>query len=246
MTDPQLNLFDASSGESTSSSDQSPIPSWPVESDWTQALQPQFESEYFQKLIAYVAHERTNQTVYPTAEDTFNAFRFSSLADTRVVILGQDPYHGPGQAHGLSFSVQSGNKIPPSLRNIYKEMATDLDCEIPNHGDLTAWAKQGVLLLNTVLTVRDGEANSHRKQGWEKFTDAVIQTLSDREQPMVFVLWGKPAEKKHSLIDSRHGVIVSVHPSPLSARRGFFGSKPFSKANEMLAGFGQPTIDWRL
>lgn len=238
MKNPQLDLFNEASEQ--------PIPYWPHESDWTQALQPQFESEDFQNLLAYVADERANQTVYPSAEDTFNAFRFSSLADTRVVVLGQDPYHGPGQAHGLSFSVQSGIKIPPSLRNIYKELASDLGCEIPEHGDLSAWAKQGVLLLNTVLTVRESEANSHRKQGWERFTDAVIKTLSDREQPMVFVLWGKPAEKKTSLIDSRHGVIVSAHPSPLSAHRGFFESKPFSKANELLTGFGQPTIDWRL
>ena len=246
MTNPQLNLFDGSSDENKSGTEQPTVPFWPTDSDWTQALQPQFTSDYFQNLMKYVADERASQTVYPSAEDTFNAFRFSSLADTRVVILGQDPYHGPGQAHGLSFSVQSGIKIPPSLRNIYKELADDLDCEIPNHGDLTAWAKQGVLLLNTVLTVRDGEANSHRKQGWEKFTDAVIKTLSDREQPMVFILWGKPAEKKAKLIDSRHGVIISVHPSPLSASRGFFGSKPFSKANEMLTGFKQPAIDWRL
>ena len=240
MTNSQLDLFGGDAGE------QPLVPFWPLDSDWTQALQPQFSAEYFQNLMAYVSQQRVSQTVYPPAEDTFNAFRFSSLTDTRVVILGQDPYHGPGQAHGLSFSVQSGIKIPPSLRNIYKELADDLGVEIPAHGDLTAWAKQGVLLLNTVLTVRDGEANSHRKQGWEKFTDAVIQTLSDREQPVVFILWGKPAEKKTSLIDSRHGVIVSVHPSPLSARRGFFGSKPFSKANDLLTEFGQPTIDWRL
>lgn len=239
MTKPQLNLFN------DDTSDQ-PVQVWPVESDWTQALQPQLESDDFQKLMTYVANERASQTVYPSAADTFNAFRFSSLADTRVVILGQDPYHGPGQAHGLSFSVQSGIKIPPSLRNIYKELASDLDCKIPDHGDLTAWAKQGVLLLNTVLTVRESEANSHRKQGWEQFTDAVIKTLSDRDQPVVFVLWGKPAEKKTSLIDSRHGVIVSPHPSPLSAHRGFFGSKPFTKTNELLAGFGQTPIDWRL
>ena len=247
MNDSQLDLFGGDSGEQPNSDgNHSSFPFWPNDSDWTPALKSQLESDDFLKLMAFVAEQRSTYTVFPKPEDTFNAFRFSSLADTRVVILGQDPYHGAGQAHGLSFSVQQGIKIPPSLRNIYKEYVADLKLDPPKHGDLSAWAKQGVLLLNTVLTVREGEANSHRKQGWERFTDAVIQTLSDRQQPVVFILWGKPAEKKRSLIDSRHGVIVSPHPSPLSARRGFFGSRPFSKTNELLAEFGQPLIDWRL
>ena len=247
MNDSQLDLFGGDAVEQSNSDDSHPtVPFWPDESDWTPALKSQLESDDFKNLMAFVAEQRSEHTVFPKPEDAFNAFRFSSLADTRVVILGQDPYHGAGQAHGLSFSVQQGIKIPPSLRNIYKEYVTDLEFDSPEHGDLSAWAKQGVLLLNTVLTVREGEANSHRKQGWERFTDAVIQTLSDRQQPVVFILWGKPAEKKTSLIDGRHGVIVSPHPSPLSARRGFFGSRPFSKANELLLEFGQQPIDWRL
>ena len=247
MNDSQLDLFGGDAvGQSNSDDSHPTVPFWPDESDWTPALKSQLESDDFKNLMAFVVEQRSEHTVFPKPEDTFNAFRFSSLADTRVVILGQDPYHGAGQAHGLSFSVQQGIKIPPSLRNIYKEYVTDLEFDSPEHGDLSAWAKQGVLLLNTVLTVREGEANSHRKQGWERFTDAVIQTLSDRQQPVVFILWGKPAEKKTSLIDGRHGVIVSPHPSPLSARRGFFGSRPFSKANELLLEFGQQPIDWRL
>ncbi len=250
MADSQLDLFGGDVDEQPKSVPRSnnypSVPFWPSESDWTPALKSQLESDGFKKLMSFVADQRGEHTVFPTPEDTFNAFRFSSLAETRVVILGQDPYHGVGQAHGLSFSVQQRIKIPPSLRNIYKEYVTDIAADSPEHGDLSAWARQGVLLLNTVLTVREGEANSHRKQGWERFTDAVIQTLSDRQQPVVFILWGKPAEKKTSLIDSRHGVIVSPHPSPLSAHRGFFGSRPFSKTNELLADFGQSPIDWRL
>jgi len=219
---------------------------WPADSDWTAHLEPHFAGQDFQQLLTFVANQRATQVVYPSAEDTFNAFHFSSLAETKVVILGQDPYHGPGQAHGLSFSVLPGVKIPPSLRNIYKELASDTGSQIPDHGDLSSWARQGVLLLNTVLTVRDGEANSHRKRGWENFTDAVIDVLSRREQPVVFILWGKPAEKKSRLIDERHSVIVAPHPSPLSAHRGFFGSRPFSKANEVLAALGLLPVDWSL
>lgn len=218
---------------------------WPIDSDWTDALASQFESDWFQALSEFVSEQRSEAIVFPPAEETFNAFRFTSLATTRVVILGQDPYHGPGQAHGLCFSVRdSVTKLPPSLKNIYKEMASELECEIPQHGNLESWAKQGVLLLNTVLTVRESEANSHRKKGWEKFTDAVIRCLGQRESPCVFILWGKPAEKKLPLIGGQHLSIVSPHPSPLSAHRGFFGSRPFSRTNEALSSFGQMPIDW--
>jgi len=219
---------------------------WPVDSDWTQALAPQFESDWFQTLTDFVAQERNEATVFPDPAETFNAFELTSLAETRVVILGQDPYHGAGQAHGLCFSVRDSTpKLPPSLKNIYKEMATDLECEIPSGGNLDSWAKQGVLLLNTVLTVRESKANSHRKKGWEKFTDAVIRSIGQQDSPCVFILWGKPAEKKLPLIGDQHATIVSPHPSPLSANRGFFGSRPFSKTNEALSSFGRTPIDWQ-
>jgi len=218
---------------------------WPVDSDWTDALAPQFESDWFEQLNEFVKQQRDEATVYPPPEDTFNAFRWTSLSETRVVILGQDPYHGPQQAHGLCFSVlDSVTKLPPSLKNIYKEMASDLECEIPPRGNLESWARQGVLLLNTVLTVRESDANSHRKKGWEKFTDAVIGSIGQRETPCVFILWGKPAEKKLPLIGGQHQTIVSPHPSPLSAYRGFFGSRPFSRTNEALISLGQTPIDW--
>ncbi|QEG24632.1 uracil-DNA glycosylase [Mariniblastus fucicola] len=218
---------------------------WPTESDWSETLVTQFESDWFQELNRFVRQQRNDATVYPPAEDTFNAFRFTTLAETRVVILGQDPYHGPGQAHGICFSVsETVSKLPPSLKNIYKEMAADLECEIPQSGNLESWARQGVLLLNTVLTVRESEANSHRKKGWEKFTDAVIRSVGERELPCVFILWGKPAEKKLSIIGEQHTTIVSPHPSPLSAHRGFFGSRPFSRTNEALDSFGQKKIEW--
>jgi len=218
---------------------------WPANSNWTKALEPQFNSDWFVELSAFVGQQRREATVFPPAKDTFRAFQLSSLSDTRVVILGQDPYHGSGQAHGLCFSVaDSVAKLPPSLKNIYKELATDLDCEIPQHGNLESWARQGVLLLNTVLTVRESEANSHRKRGWEKFTDAVIELLGRSETPCVFVLWGKPAEKKLKFIGDQHHSIVSPHPSPLSAHRGFFGSQPFSKTNDALQSFGREPINW--
>ncbi len=218
---------------------------WPIDSDWTPALKDELSSDWFQSLAEFVSQQRSDATVYPVPADTFNAFRWTSLAETRVVILGQDPYHGPGQAHGLCFSVlDSVTKLPPSLKNVYKEMAADLGCEIPTAGNLESWAKQGVLLLNTVLTVRESEANSHRKKGWEKFTDAVIQCIGERKTPCVFILWGKPAEKKLPLIGEQHSTIVSPHPSPLSASRGFFGSRPFSRTNESLESFGQQAIDW--
>ena len=218
---------------------------WPVDSDWNSALAESFDSDWFGSLQEFLDRERESKTVYPPVAEVFRAFELTSLADTRVVILGQDPYHGAGQAHGLCFSVcESISKLPPSLKNIYKELAADLNCEIPQHGNLESWARQGVLLLNTVLTVRESAANSHRKQGWEKFTDAVIECVGNRPQPCVFILWGKPAEKKLSLIGEHHATIVSPHPSPLSAHRGFFGSCPFSKANQALERFGSKSIDW--
>lgn len=218
---------------------------WPVESDWSAALAESLESDWYRSLQEFVDLQRASETVYPPAAEVFRAFELTSLVDTRVVILGQDPYHGAGQAHGLCFSVsESVSKLPPSLKNIYKELATDLGCEIPQQGNLESWARQGVLLLNTVLTVREGSANSHRKKGWEKFTDAVIKCIGNRDQPCVFILWGKPAEKKLSLIGDHHRAIISPHPSPLSAHRGFFGSRPFSNANESLEGFGCESIDW--
>ena len=217
---------------------------WPRDSDWTDALQHALATSVFQTLQQFVKLERQTETVYPAAENVFAAFRETSYAGAKVVILGQDPYHGPGQAEGLSFSVPEGVSHPPSLRNIFKELHQDLGQPIPESGSLISWARQGVLLLNTVLTVRAGEAHSHRKQGWELFTDEVIKTLSDRQQPLVFVLWGKPAEKKAQLIDPGHELIVSAHPSPLSASRGFFGSRPFSRTNDALRRWGQQPIDW--
>lgn len=221
-------------------------PGWPEDSDWSQPLRDAFADEGFPKLMNFVSAEREQSVVFPPAADVFNAFRFCALADTRVVILGQDPYHGMGQAHGLSFSVLDGVKVPPSLRNIYREMAEDVGCEIPASGNLESWARQGVLLLNTVLTVRESEAHSHRKKGWEQFTDSVIGLLGQRELPCVFVFWGKPAQKKAVHVQSHHAVIASPHPSPLSASRGFFGSRPFSRANEALESFGHKPIVWSI
>lgn len=218
---------------------------WPTHSDWTDRLDSQFRDPGFQKLCEFVELERQSQTVYPTTDDVFTAFRLTAFTDTKVVILGQDPYHGPGQAHGLSFSVESDTKLPPSLKNIYRELSSDLGIEPRDSGNLTPWAQQGVFLLNTVLTVRQGQAHSHRKQGWEHFTDEVITQLNARPEGIVFILWGKPAEKKAELIDSlRHTVITSPHPSPLSAHRGFVGSRPFSKANAALERLGRTQVDW--
>ena len=219
-------------------------PGWSEDCDWSPLLQEAFAGESFSELTKFVAAERERCNVFPSESDVFNAFRFSTFAQTRVVILGQDPYHGAGQAHGLSFSVQDGVKIPPSLRNIYRELAEDVGCEVPENGNLEAWANQGVLLLNTVLTVCEGQANSHRKRGWEQFTDTVIGLLGQRTEPCVFILWGRPAQKKATLVASHHAVIESPHPSPLSASRGFFGSRPFSRANEALEGFGAKPIAW--
>ena len=214
---------------------------------WREALADETQKPYFAKLETFVEEERENHMIFPPPEDVFAALEATPYDKVSVLILGQDPYHGPGQAHGLSFSVRPGIKPPPSLVNIYKELKDDLGIPIPKHGYLMHWAEQGILLLNTVLTVREHEAFSHRKHGWEKFTDAIIHKVSDKPDPVVFVLWGAPAQKKIELIDtSRHIIIKSAHPSPLSAKTGFFGSKPFSKVNAALEAAGKPPIDWSL
>ncbi|WP_203289192.1 uracil-DNA glycosylase [Metabacillus sp. cB07] len=214
---------------------------------WWQWLKPEFEKSYYAKLREFLKEEYASETVYPPMDDIFHALDVTSYKNVKAVILGQDPYHGPNQAHGLSFSVQKGVKQPPSLRNIFLELKDDLGCEPPDHGCLEKWADQGVLLLNTVLTVRKGQAASHKGQGWETFTDRIIELLNEREQPVVFILWGKHAAAKKELIDeNRHVIIESPHPSPFSARRGFFGSKPFSKTNEALRRLGRDEIDWEI
>lgn len=220
-------------------------PGWPVESDWTPRLASYFQTAEFQSLIEFVSQERATETIYPSVENVFTAFRLTPFVETKVVLLGQDPYHGLGQAHGLSFSVEGDIKLPPSLRNIYRELGEDLDCKFPKSGNLTPWAKQGVFLLNTVMTVRESNANSHRSKGWEQFTDLVIGEFNEHPEKLVFILWGKPAEKKARMIDGdRHTILTSPHPSPLSAHRGFFGSRPFSQANAALRAAGRPVIDW--
>ena len=218
-----------------------------IGNDWNGVLKDEFEKEYFEKLTDFVKTEYKSEVCFPPVKDIFNAFEMCSFSNTKIVILGQDPYHGKGQAHGLSFSVPEGMKIPPSLRNIFKELASDLGVGSPTQGDLTSWAKQGVLLLNATLTVRKSSPGSHQKQGWEEFTDSVIKTISNKKESVVIVLWGKFAEQKVSLIDeSKHCIITSSHPSPFSAHRGFLGSKPFSKTNEFLEKKGIEKIDWEL
>ena len=205
------------------------------------------QSFIYAKLYKTVIHEYRTHVIYPPSNDVFNAFNFTPLEKVKVVILGQDPYHGEGQANGLCFSVHKGIRIPPSLVNIYKELNSDLGCTIPDNGDLTPWAKQGVLLLNTVLTVRAHEANSHRGIGWEEFTDACIKVLAEQDRPLVFILWGTPARRKKALIHNpKHLIVESPHPSPLSAHNGFFGSKPFSKTNAYLESVGLEPIDWQI
>lgn len=215
--------------------------------DWSPVLELEFEQVYYQKLWNAVLEEYAHREVYPEEQDIFSALQLTPLNAVKVVILGQDPYHGAGQAHGLSFSVKPGVKIPPSLRNIYKELATDLGCAIPNHGHLTSWAKQGVLLLNTSLTVRANVAGSHRGIGWELFTDRIINVLNDCQRPIVFLLWGNHAQEKQALITSpQHYIIPSAHPSPLAAYRGFFGSRPFTRTNDYLISIGSTPIDWQI
>lgn len=218
-----------------------------IEESWKNILREEFQKPYFEALKSFLVEEKTHYTVYPSGANIFAAFDNTPFESVEVVILGQDPYHGAGQAHGLSFSVQDGIQHPPSLQNIFKELRDDIGCAIPKSGNLSAWAKQGVFLLNTVLTVRASEANSHRGQGWENFTDAVIKTLSAQKEHLVFILWGSPAGAKASLIDSKkHLILRAPHPSPLSSYRGFFGSKPFSKSNEYLTCNGKKPIDWCL
>lgn len=218
-----------------------------LKNDWSLYLEEQFQKPYYQKLRNFLIEEYKTQTIYPNMYNIFNALHYTSYANTKAVIIGQDPYHGPNQAHGLSFSVLPGVEPPPSLKNIFKELKNDLGCPIPQSGSLEKWAEQGVLLLNSVLTVRAGQPNSHRGKGWEIFTDQVIKILNERETPVIFLLWGKNAQEKQRLItNSRHYKILSPHPSPLSAHRGFFGSKPFSKTNRYLREIGLGEIDWRL
>lgn len=217
------------------------------DNDWQGLLEEEMQKDYYLKLREFLVEEYKTKTIYPNMHDIFNALHYTSYKDTKVVILGQDPYHGPNQAYGLAFSVKEGVRIPPSLLNMYKELKDDLGSYIPNNGVLTKWAEEGVLLLNTSLTVRGGEANSHSKVGWEIFTDHIIKLLNEREDPIVFILWGNNAIKKQAFITNpKHYIIKSVHPSPLSANRGFFGSKPFSKTNKFLESIGKDSIDWQI
>ncbi len=212
---------------------------------WLPAVGEELTKPYFETLAAYVASERAAGPVFPPEDEVFSAFSLTPYPDVKVLILGQDPYHGAGQAHGLCFSVKPGIRTPPSLVNIYKELAEDQGCPIPDHGHLVHWAKQGVLMINAVLTVRQSQPNSHKGQGWEKFTDAVIRSVNDKPEPVVFLLWGGYAKKKARLVtNAQHTVITSAHPSPLSARNGFFGSRPFSKINETLEAGGHAPISW--
>ena len=218
-----------------------------IGNDWDDVLKQEFESEYYQNLRDFLNKEYSSRVIYPLPKFIYTALKLTTYKDTKVVILGQDPYHEPDQAHGLAFSVSKSVAIPPSLVNIYKELHDDMGCKIPNHGYLVDWAKQGVLLLNTVLTVRAHQANSHAHKGWEQLTDAIIKQLNNKEQPVVFILWGANARSKKALITSpKHLIIESVHPSPLSAYNGFFGSKPFSKTNRFLISNDIKPIDWQI
>ena len=218
-----------------------------ISNDWLEPLSDEFKKPYYKELYNKVRDEYTNNIIFPASDDIFNAYSFTPLKDVKVVILGQDPYHEPGQAHGLSFSVKPNIEIPPSLVNIYKELHDDLGCNIPNNGYLEKWARQGVMLLNNVLTVRCHQAHSHQGFGWEKFTDATIKILNEQDRPIVFMLWGKPAQTKcDSLNNPKHLILKSPHPSPLSAYRGFFGCKHFSQANAFLVKNGLEPIDWQI
>ena len=218
-----------------------------IANDWLEPLKPEFSKQYYRELYQKVIEEYKTHLVFPPSDDIFNAFALTPLHDVKVVIIGQDPYHNVGQAHGLCFSVRPDVEIPPSLVNIYKELHDDLGCYVPNNGYLVKWAKQGILLLNTVLTVRAHQANSHRGMGWEQFTDAAIRILNEEDRPIVFILWGAPAQTKKKMLNNpRHLILEAPHPSPLSAYRGFFGSRPFSKTNAFLRENGLTPIDWQI
>lgn len=218
-----------------------------ISNDWLEPLTPEFRKPYYAKLYKTIREEYNSRQIFPSADDIFNAFSFTPLSNVKAVILGQDPYHNDGQAHGLCFSVKPDIDVPPSLVNIYKELQEDLGCYIPNHGYLKKWADQGVLLLNTVLTVRAHQANSHRGIGWEEFTDAAIRVLNEQDRPIVFILWGRPAQTKKAMLNNpKHLILEAPHPSPLSAYRGFFGSRPFSKTNSFLKENGIEPIDWQI
>ncbi|MEL3958790.1 uracil-DNA glycosylase [Caldifermentibacillus hisashii] len=218
-----------------------------LKNDWAPLLEEEFSKPYYLQLREFLKQEYKHYRIYPDMYDIFNALHYTAFADVKVVILGQDPYHGPNQAHGLSFSVKPGVPLPPSLKNIFLELQADLGCTPPSSGYLVPWTKQGVLLLNTVLTVREGQAHSHQGKGWEIFTDRVIEILNRKSNPVVYILWGSAAQMKQQLIDTnKHFIIKAPHPSPLSAHRGFFGSKPFSKTNSILKTIGQTEINWQL
>ncbi len=218
-----------------------------IGNEWDELLKGEFDKEYYLKLRQFLISEYSQYKIYPNMYNIFNALKYTSYSDVKAVILGQDPYHQPGQAHGLCFSVQKGTPQPPSLQNIFKELKSDLGIDPPHHGELISWAQHGVLLMNTVLTVREGQPNSHKGKGWEIFTDRVIQLLNEREKPMVFILWGGNARSKKSLITNpAHLILESPHPSPLSAYNGFFGNRHFSRTNEFLVSNGIEPIDWRI
>ncbi len=218
-----------------------------IGNEWDELLGEEFQKEYYLKLRTFLAREYKTRRIFPDMYDIFNALKFTSYSDVKAVILGQDPYHGEGQAHGLCFSVKKSVEPPPSLKNMFKELSDDIGMKTPDHGELTKWAKQGVLLLNTVLTVRSGEANSHKGMGWEIFTDKVIEILNNREKPIVFILWGANARRKKELITNpQHKILETAHPSPLSAYNGFFGCRHFSQTNEFLMSIGESEIDWTL
>lgn len=218
-----------------------------ISNDWLTPLNAEFKKPYYKELYSFVKNEYDTHVIYPPANDIFNAFHLTPLSDVKVLILGQDPYHEVNQAHGLCFSVLPGNDTPPSLQNIYKELNDDLGCYVPNNGYLEKWAKQGVLLLNTVLTVRAHQANSHKGRGWETFTDAIIQAVNNEDRPIVYMLWGSPAQKKIPMLNNpKHLILTAPHPSPLSAYRGFFGCKHFSLCNEFLVKNNIDPIDWQI
>lgn len=218
-----------------------------INGDWYDALKEEFKKPYYKQLFQTVNEEYHTRLIFPPAKDIFNAFHLTPLKEVKVVILGQDPYHNHGQAHGQCFSVQKGVSVPPSLENIYQELHDDLGCTIPGHGCLTKWAEQGVLMLNTVLTVRAHQANSHQGIGWEQFTDAAILALNAQERPIVYILWGSPAQRKARMLNNpKHLILKAPHPSPLSASRGFFGSRPFSRTNAFLEEHGLEPVDWQI